>query len=91
MPFPNEHAARQKSPDLFVADSFRSVSSGFPPGLRAIMGKLKSDPNGPMVIQTLRFDRRRWTPERARKWLVDHGLKARLEVATNKDFWDGAT
>lgn len=55
------------------------------------MGKLKSDPNGPMVIQTLRFDRRRWTPERARKWLVDHGLKARLEVATNKDFWDGAT
>ena len=81
MPFPNEHAARQASPSGFKR--FRRGSlSGAPTGVSAVFG-VHSD--GKSEIQSLRFDRAKFTPKQARMWLREHGFKARLEEATTKN------
>lgn len=87
MPYPNEHAARQRDPNEFEKDSFRRSTLNFPKGISAIIGRLKGETT--TTIQSLRFDRSLWTPERVRAWLKSHGFKTSIEVATNKSFWDG--
>jgi len=87
MPFPNFHAARQKSPSLFEPSSFRTSTANFPKGITAIIGRLKG--KSKTTIQSLRFDRKLWSPAEARKWLKDNGFNTSLEVATNKSFWAG--
>jgi len=88
VPFPNEHAARQEDPGNFTR--FRRMKpKGFPAGVGAIIG-IRA--NGKSAIQSIRFDRKKWTPEKARKWLKDHQMKTSLEVASGpakvkKDFW----
>jgi len=91
MPFPNEHAARQKDPGRYK--SFRRMRpKGFPAGIDAIIGILG---RGLSEIQSLRFDKEKWSPEAARKWLKEHGFKTELEPAgkpkekVEKTFWDG--
>jgi len=86
MPYKNEHAARQLSPDQF--DQFRrGIPSGFPSGVSVIYG-IK---NGKTSIQSIRFDKDKWTIDEAKKWLKDHGFKSYIEPAATKiqkDFWN---
>lgn len=85
MPFPNEHAARQLPPGDFT--KFRRSRLGFPKGISAIVG-IRS--NGKTAVQSLRFDRTKWTAAQARSWLKDHGFKSGLEVAARKSVdWTG--
>jgi len=71
MPYPSEHAARIKEPGMFQKGSMRSKElSG---GVRLILGKL--DNSTSMTVQAVRFDKNKWTTERARKWLKDHDYK----------------
>lgn len=79
-PYPNEHAARVADPGQFKANSFRrkSITSG----VSVIVAKRTS--GGPMVVQSYRFDARKFTAQEARKWLRDHKITARLEEATGK-------
>ncbi len=78
MPFPNEHAARQADPGKF--DRFRRTSENFPDGISAIFG-IK---DGKSEIQSLRFDRKKWSPAEARQWLKNNNFKVSgFEVATN--------
>jgi hypothetical protein len=91
MPYPKEHAARQTDPGQY--DRFRRVHpDGFPEGVDAIMG-IKE---GKSEIQTLRFDKDKWSPSEAKKWLKEHGFKTTLEEASEpakkpvkKSFWEG--
>jgi len=69
MPFPNEHAARQADPKQF--SSFRRKPMKGEKGISIIFG-LK---DGKSEIQSLRFDRKQWTPRSAKKWLRDHSFK----------------
>ena len=90
MPFPNEHAARQKDPAQY--EKFRRVHpEGFPDGIDAIFGMKAGEAKS--EIQSLRFDRKKWTVEATRKWLKDHGFKTIIEEATpvkvSKSFWNG--
>jgi hypothetical protein len=78
MPFPNEHAARQASPSRYTRFTSGALS-GAPAGVRAIFGVR---PNGKSEIQSLRFDRSKWTVDRARTWLKNHGFKSRIEPAS---------
>lgn len=81
MPFPNEHAARQAPPGAF--DSFRRDNSpkGAPKGVSFIFG-IKM---GKSKLQSIRFARAKWTPDRAKKWLRTHGFKTKgFEQATGK-------
>lgn len=68
MPYPNEHAARVKSPTLFDQDSFRRKNIA--PGVDIIIGKLKG--KSTTTTQAYRFDKTKFTPDQARKWLKDN-------------------
>jgi phage-related protein (TIGR01555 family) len=70
--FVGEHAIRQRDPDDFVASSFRRKTIA--KGIDLIAGKLKSDPDGPMVVQSYRFDSELFTPSEAKAWAESHEL-----------------
>lgn len=90
MPFPNEHAARQRPPGDFVDGSFRRFSpKGFPSGIDAIGGRLKSNPDGSLTIQSIRAKSDAWTPAKFRAWLEKNDLKTTIEEATS-DAMDAA-
>jgi phosphoribosyl 1,2-cyclic phosphodiesterase len=63
---------RIRSPKRFVRGSFRTVTLSAKQGIKSIMGKFKSDPNGPMHVQSVLFDKKKWTVARARAWVRSH-------------------
>jgi hypothetical protein len=81
MPYPSEHAARQRAPGGFA--SFRRTHpKGWPAGVDAIWG-VKRD--GGAEIQSVRFDRSKWSEKDSKQWLKDHGFTVSgFEVATGK-------
>jgi len=81
MPYPNEHSARVRDPGNFQADSFRRKEVA--PGISIVMGRLKGSTS--MTAQAYRFDRTKFTPEEARKWLEEHDVKfISFEAASNE-------
>lgn len=71
-PFPNEHAARIKTPNLFV----RILQlQKLPNGIRILGGPLKTDPQGSGKPQSYRFPKDKFTPAEARTWLKDQDIK----------------
>lgn len=93
MPYPNEHAARQTDPGQYK-EFRRAHPKGFPEGIDVIFGIKGEGAKRKSEIQSLRFDKNKWTPEAAKKWLKDHEYKTTLEVASKpadvkKGFWDG--
>lgn len=81
-PFPNEHAARLRSPNLYKR--FRRQNDRFGAGVDAIWGVRKD--NDKVELQALRFDKTKFTVAAAKKWLKDHDYTAiRFEPATAKD------
>lgn len=81
MPFPNEHAARQRDPAGFK-DFRRSPMEGVA-GVDVIWGL---NDGKPAEIQSLRFDSASWTPETARAWLDEHGFSSSgFESAADKE------
>jgi len=64
---------RVRDPDLFVDGSFRTIVLSADQGIHAIIGKLKSDPNGSTVIQNYMFEvAKDWTMEKAQAWVKEH-------------------
>lgn len=81
MPFPNEHAARQTEPGQY--DSFaRTEPRAWPRGVSAIWGIKGGGKSATYELQSIRFDRTRWTPERAKKWLRSNKFATGMEEAT---------
>lgn len=76
MPYPNEHAARQEDPAKYVR--FRRENDALGKGVDVIWGITKA---GKAVIQSIRFDAKRFTPAQARAWLKEHDFKTTLEEA----------
>ena len=59
--------------DDFVKESFRTITISERQGILAVIGKLKSDPNGSTHVQKYLFDKEKgWTLERARRWVEEH-------------------
>jgi len=66
---------RQKNPDLFKKESFRTITISSSKGIKAIIGRLKKPPKGQAgsaVVQTFLFDKKKWTVAKARAWVKDH-------------------
>lgn len=89
MPYPNEHAARVKSPGLFKDGKDEWARNDIAPGIAQILGHLKkpkkgSKPNA-TTVQAYRFDKNKFSADEARKWLKDHNIKYMLfEPASEK-------
>lgn len=76
----NEIRVRVKNPDLFVPSSFRTIELDKSKGIRAIVGKLKSNPEGGMQVQAYRFDKDKWTVEEAGAWVKAHESKSIVDI-----------
>lgn len=64
---------RIKDPELFAPESFKTKEIG--DGISLILGKLKSNPEGPMISQAIRFNKEKWDEEKAMTWIKDHEAK----------------
>ncbi len=83
MPYPNEHAARLKDPKQY--DEFRRSNNKFGGGIHAIFG-IKTKPKRVSELQSIRFDKNKFTVAQAKKWLRDHNYKPiRFEPATGEE------
>lgn len=76
----NSIRIRQRDPGDFVEGSFKTITISEEKGIKAVIGKLKSDPNGSTVIQTYIFDKSKWTVAEAEKWVSDHKEKNRSTI-----------
>jgi hypothetical protein len=84
MPFPNEHAARQSEPGQY--DKFRRSNDQGGAGVHFIYG-IK---DGKSEVQSVRFDKSKFTPEEAKAWLEKHKMKTGVVAATGKSDHDEA-
>jgi len=94
-PYPNEHSARIKSPDLFDKETFRRTPDGtiygskkVPATAAVIWGKLKgaAKPSDNPIPQAIRFPTKNWTVAQAKKWLKDNNIKYEKFEAASKSF-----
>lgn len=59
--------------DVFAQESFRTVVISEERGIKAVIGKLKSDPEGSTHTQKYLFDKSKgWTIEKAQAWIREH-------------------
>jgi hypothetical protein len=70
-PFPNEHAARQAEPDGRRYKTYRRKEIS--PGISFIYGIKR--PQG-TEIQSIRFNKDKFTPKQAKEWLKKHKFKS---------------
>ena len=80
MPYPNEHAARQMSPEGFK-EMRRGKLAGAPAGIEAIFG-IKED--GSSMVQSIRAAADKFTPKEVLAGLEDNDMKTEIEEATGE-------
>lgn len=68
-PYPNYHAARIKSPGLFLRVRVLQTTKE---GIMIYGGPLKSDPRGPTKTQAVRFPKDKYSVKEAKAWLKEH-------------------
>lgn len=76
---------RVKDPDDFIA--IRTITISASRGIKALVGRLKSDPKGGTTVQSFMFDKGKWTVDRAKAWVSKHEKASVGPVS----FWDDAT
>jgi len=70
MPFLNQHSGRLKDPGQFQTFRRKNLEAG----IDAIIGfKKKGDQHS--EIQAIRFEKDKFTPDEAKKWLKDHDFQ----------------
>ena len=68
-PYPNEHNARITEPDQY--QGFRRMNDELGNGIHVILGLI----DGQSEIQSIRFDKTKWTVEQSQAWLADEGYE----------------
>ena len=68
-PYPNEHAAQIREPDKY--QGFRRMNDELGNGIHVILGLI----DGQSEIQSIRFDKTKWTVEQSQVWLGDEGYE----------------
>lgn len=61
---------RVKDPGAFQEGSFRTITISKKEGIQAVIGRLKGETS--TTVQSYIFDKKKWTMERARKWVAAH-------------------
>jgi len=81
-PYPNYHAARMKSPNLFLRIRVLQTTKE---GIMIYGGPLKSDPKGSTKTQAIRFPKDKFSVQQAKAWLKEHKYTSILfEPASEK-------
>jgi phage FluMu protein Com len=70
---------RIKEPKEFVQDSFKTIILSKKDNIKAIIGKLTSDPNGSTHIQAVLFSKDSWDKEKAKKWVKENKNLGQIE------------
>jgi len=63
---------RIRDPKTIVEGSFRTINISTRQGIKAVIGKLKKDPEAGTKIQSVLFDKKKWDTKRATAWLASH-------------------
>jgi DNA-directed RNA polymerase subunit RPC12/RpoP len=63
---------RIRNPKTIVEGTFITIVISETEGIHAVIGKLRRDPNGSTHIQSVLFEKDKWTVERAQKWVESH-------------------
>lgn len=80
---------RVKDPDLFVEGKYRTIDIDAKKGIKAVIGKLKTDPDGSTVIQKYIFEKSKdWTIEKAQAWVKENKDAFELDGASTQDSQD---
>lgn len=89
---------RVRDPEDFVEDSFKTITISKKKGIKAVIGKLKEDPDGPTQIQSYIFDKScdnepnkcDWTVEEAQEWVDEHHEDIDAVLAQSEEAKDGS-
>ena len=77
MPYPHFHTARIADPSRF--SDFRTTKNAFGTGVDAVYGIRSGSKRGPRggrtVLQSVRFDKDKFTAAQAKRWLDDHDFE----------------
>ena len=83
---------RVRDPGDFVDGSFRTINIDAGKGIKAVIGKLKSDPKGSTVVQKFIFDKSKgWTMEKAQAWVKEHKDQMDQEQGEREKLHEEAT
>lgn len=63
---------RIRDPRTIVEGSFRTITISEQRGIKAVIGKLKSNPDGGTKIQSVLFEKNKWTTQEAVAWVNEH-------------------
>jgi cation transport regulator ChaB len=74
-----------EKPSLFQKDSFKTIIFSKEKGIKAIVAKKKDETS--LTIQSILFEKDKWTKDEANKWLKDHDYST-VEVASLPDIED---
>lgn len=78
---------RLREPSTIVDNSFRTITLSESRGIKAVIGRLKTDPSGPTHVQSVLFDRDRWNSKDALAWVHEHSdsLKSAIQEGKKTD------
>ena len=79
MPFPNEHAARQSRPTGCIRVRRENDWGGA--GVHAVWCVRRVAGEQKAVLQSIRFDKKKFTAVQAKAWLKEHDFKTNVEKA----------
>jgi len=68
----NYHHIPVRDKESFVQTSFRTITISKKKGIKAVIGKLTSDPRGSTKTQKFLFDVNKWTMAEAKKWVKEN-------------------
>jgi hypothetical protein len=63
---------RIRDPKTIVDGTFRTIVISESRGIKAVIGRLKKDPKGPTKVQSVLFDKDKWTADKAMAWVREH-------------------
>ena len=63
---------RVEDPAKFVSTSFRTIDIDDAKGIKAVVGRYKSDDSGPTHTQKFLFNKEKWSVAEATTWVRDH-------------------
>jgi len=75
---------RIRNPKTIVVGSFRTITLSASRGIKAVIGKLRKKPMGNTVIQSVLFDKKRWSTKDAMSWIKEH--KESLKTDNSDEF-----